>query len=82
MATWPSGKARVCKTLIMGSNPIVASTKKDRQKPVFLFKNSPYAAMLKGGLAFFAPFRVARRVWQGKSQGHSPFGSKKVRKVS
>ena len=24
-ATWPSGKARVCKTLIMGSNPIVAS---------------------------------------------------------
>jgi 8-oxo-dGTP pyrophosphatase MutT (NUDIX family) len=25
MATWPSGKARVCKTLIMGSNPIVAS---------------------------------------------------------
>jgi hypothetical protein len=25
MATSPSGKARVCKTLIMGSNPIVAS---------------------------------------------------------
>ena len=25
MATWPSGKARVCKTLIIGSNPIVAS---------------------------------------------------------
>ena len=25
LATWPSGKARVCKTLIMGSNPIVAS---------------------------------------------------------
>jgi hypothetical protein len=24
LATWPSGKARVCKTLIMGSNPIVA----------------------------------------------------------
>ena len=24
-ATWPSGKARVCKTLIIGSNPIVAS---------------------------------------------------------
>ena len=27
MATWPSGKARVCKTLIIGSNPIVASPK-------------------------------------------------------
>jgi hypothetical protein len=25
MATWPSGKARVCKTLITGSNPVVAS---------------------------------------------------------
>jgi NAD(P)-dependent dehydrogenase (short-subunit alcohol dehydrogenase family) len=24
MATWPSGKARVCKTLITGSNPVVA----------------------------------------------------------
>jgi hypothetical protein len=27
MASWPSGKARVCKTLIMGSNPIDASQK-------------------------------------------------------
>jgi hypothetical protein len=27
-ATSPSGKARVCKTLIMGSNPIVASKNK------------------------------------------------------
>lgn len=25
VATWPSGKARVCKTLITGSNPVVAS---------------------------------------------------------
>ena len=25
LATWPSGKARVCKTLITGSNPVVAS---------------------------------------------------------
>jgi hypothetical protein len=25
MATWPSGKAWVCKTLITGSNPVVAS---------------------------------------------------------
>jgi hypothetical protein len=25
LATWPSGKARLCKSLIMGSNPIVAS---------------------------------------------------------
>ena len=24
VATWPSGKARVCKTLITGSNPVVA----------------------------------------------------------
>jgi hypothetical protein len=26
MASWPSGKARVCKTLIRGSNPLDAST--------------------------------------------------------
>src|SRR5581483_2313998 len=26
MASWPSGKARVCKTLITGSNPVDAST--------------------------------------------------------
>jgi hypothetical protein len=26
MATWPSGKAWVCKTLITGSNPVVAFT--------------------------------------------------------
>ncbi len=25
MASWPSGKARVCKTLITGSNPVDAS---------------------------------------------------------
>ena len=29
MATWPSGKARVCKTLITGSNPVVASKYND-----------------------------------------------------
>ena len=29
MATWPSGKARVCKTLITGSNPVVASPERD-----------------------------------------------------
>jgi hypothetical protein len=29
-ATWPSGKARVCKTLITGSNPVVASKTKLR----------------------------------------------------
>jgi hypothetical protein len=35
LATSPSGKARVCKTLIMGSNPIVASKKKIGILPVF-----------------------------------------------
>jgi hypothetical protein len=34
-ATSPSGKARVCKTLIMGSNPIVASEEKDGLRLVF-----------------------------------------------
>jgi hypothetical protein len=29
METWPSGKARVCKTLTTGSNPVVASFYKD-----------------------------------------------------
>jgi hypothetical protein len=28
LASWPSGKARVCKTLITGSNPVDASCKK------------------------------------------------------
>ena len=28
MATWPSGKARVCKTLTTGSNPVDASDPK------------------------------------------------------
>lgn len=28
MASWPSGKARVCKTLIRGPNPLDASTDK------------------------------------------------------
>jgi hypothetical protein len=36
MATSPSGKARVCKTLIMGSNPIVASMKKSRKTCSFV----------------------------------------------
>ena len=40
MATSPSGKARVCKTLIMGSNPIVASKEKNRQDLFFLFLDS------------------------------------------
>jgi hypothetical protein len=37
LATSPSGKARVCKTLIMGSNPIVASQKKDRLMSLSFF---------------------------------------------
>ena len=32
-ATWPSGKARVCKTLITGSNPVVASKAKAPEIP-------------------------------------------------
>ncbi len=35
LATWPSGKAEVCKTFIMGSNPIVASSEK-RASPIGL----------------------------------------------
>ncbi len=38
MATWPSGKARVCKTLIIGSNPIVASTE-SLEREIFCYKN-------------------------------------------
>jgi hypothetical protein len=42
MATWPSGKARVCKTLITGSNPVVASLSEHTLiiKGVFLFQTS------------------------------------------
>jgi len=39
MATWPSGKARVCKTLITGSNPVVASSVKAGLRTCFF--NSP-----------------------------------------
>ena len=38
MASWPSGKARVCKILIRGSNPLDASSKANRIWFAFLFK--------------------------------------------
>ena len=38
MATWPSGKARVCKTLITGSNPVVASGKSRQAPALFCFQ--------------------------------------------
>jgi hypothetical protein len=38
MASWPSGKARVCKTLIRGSNPLDASSKANWNGLLFLFK--------------------------------------------
>ena len=41
LATSPSGKARVCKTLIMGSNPIVASKKDRIFSGLFVFYNLP-----------------------------------------
>ena len=40
MASWPSGKARVCKTLIMGSNPIDASKKTSPYGLVFWYTMS------------------------------------------
>ena len=38
MASWPSGKARVCKILIRGSNPLDASSKANQIGLLFLFK--------------------------------------------
>jgi hypothetical protein len=38
MASWPSGKARVCKILIRGSNPLDASSKANQFRFAFLFK--------------------------------------------
>ena len=35
LATWPSGKARVCKTLITGSNPVVASEESEPLSSLF-----------------------------------------------
>ena len=41
MASWPSGKARVCKTLITGSNPVDASQKERvHQRLAFLLSLS------------------------------------------
>jgi hypothetical protein len=40
LASWPSGKARVCKTLIMGSNPIDASDKNGSPGTRFLINSS------------------------------------------
>ncbi len=40
-ASWPSGKARVCKTLIMGSNPIDASVN-EPAKARFLFQKTSH----------------------------------------
>jgi hypothetical protein len=38
MASWPSGKARVCKILIAGSNLADASSKANQNRFAFLFK--------------------------------------------
>ena len=38
LATWPSGKARVCKTLIPGSIPGVASKEAENSQLPFLFR--------------------------------------------
>jgi hypothetical protein len=32
LASWPSGKARVCKTLITGSNPVDASKEHEPER--------------------------------------------------
>ena len=39
MATWPSGKAKVCKTFITGSNPVVASEIPSELRRDFCFKD-------------------------------------------
>lgn len=49
MATWPSGKAGVCKTPIAGSNPAVASQSGLSQ----LFEKADRA--IAGRLSCFAP---------------------------
>gem|GEM_PF-4077961 len=44
MASWPSGKARVCKILIRGSNPLDASSKANQIWFAFLFKSPDFGA--------------------------------------
>jgi hypothetical protein len=46
LASWPSGKARVCKTLTMGSNPIDASAKNGKISR-FLFNHQPSESRLR-----------------------------------
>jgi hypothetical protein len=48
MATWPSGKARVCKTLTTGSNPVVASVCEDQM----------ISAEIYSAVTFRVPFGV------------------------
>jgi hypothetical protein len=57
MATWPSGKARVCKTLITGSNPVVASAKNTPATPggsVFISPELVQLFLILTGIIFIA----------------------------
>jgi hypothetical protein len=55
LATWPSGKARVCKTLITGSNPVVASFS---SKSYTLKRSRQQGHDAKSIVAFFIPISV------------------------
>jgi hypothetical protein len=76
MASWPSGKARVCKTLITGSNPVDASGEQVRV-PALFFKAGVVANVTAGkehrGEGFKTPAAQAatitvRRIMPAKSR--------------
>ena len=47
LTAWsPSGKARVCKTLITGSNPVVAFSQRDAYRRIFY--NNDYKVRITG----------------------------------
>ena len=61
MAPWPSGKARVCKTLIPGPNPGGASKKAQHPRP------------FGEGAVLFALTRIRGRIAATRRPGGTPF---------
>ncbi len=60
MASWPSGKARVCKTLITGSNPVDASKKRVRVCELVFFDLTSQEERKKSGGHY-----LLQSIWHG-----------------
>ncbi len=77
MATWPSGKAKVCKTFITGSNPVVASEIPSELRRDFYFndgaggtlRDSETVRIFTSSTAKRSPFPSRGRLKRGRCWG-------------